>query len=171
MAIEQRTQQLERRCQFLTACVACLAAICLVLFVAGAAQVNSPQRLQVQSLEIVDGEGHVRLRLGKLESPPEQDVYGITLKDASGKRSIAIHDLGQVNVFTDDGSISLGAGDGNASLQLASGGMQPRVLLGARADYCELQLRDSQGKVAWRQATERIKAPREAKNGGDPFKP
>jgi len=135
----------------------------------GAAQNDGGKHLRAESLEIVDDAGNVRLRLGRVDAPKPLDVFGFVAKDNSGKTCVAIHDLSQVNLYKGDGSVSIGASSGGASLQLASAGLQPRAMIGVGDDHCTLQLRDSNGKVSWEHTTPHIQVPREVKTAGDPF--
>jgi hypothetical protein len=140
MTTEQRIEKLERRCQRLMVCIVGLVTVGgLALFI-GAAQKDDGKHLRVESLEIVDDVGNVRLRLGRIDV----DVFGFVAKDAGGKTCVAIHDLAQVNLYKGDGSASIGADSGGASLQLASAGLQPRAMIGVSEDPLHLAAQGQQ---------------------------
>jgi len=169
MTTDQRIEQLERRCRFLTAGLAALALIGGGVMFCGAAQNNVVKEMRVESLEIVDGDGKVRMRLGRMEAPKPHSIFGLVAHDASGRLRISLNDLGQLNLTTRDGSASIGTSDNGAVLQLSSVGT-PRMLAAASADHSSLMLYDAKGELAWEQITPRFNVPREQRNA-DPFKP
>jgi hypothetical protein len=169
MTTEQRIEKLERRCRRLMVCIVGLVTVGGLALFSGAAQNDDGKHLRVESLEIVDDAGNVRLQLGRIDAPKPLDVFGFVAKDVGGNTCVAIHDLAQVNLYKGDGSVSIGADSGGASLQLASAGLQPRAMIGVGEDHCTLQLMDTNGAISWEHTTPHIHVPRELKTAGDPF--
>lgn len=169
MTIDQRIEQLESRCRYLMAGLAGLLLMGSGAMFCGAAQNNVAKEMRVESLEIVDGDGKVRMRLGNLEAPKPHSIFGLVAHDASGNLRISLNDLGQLNLTTHDGSASIGTSDNGAVLQLSSVG-SPRMLAAASSDHSSLMLYNAKGELAWEQITPRFNVPREQR-ALDAFKP
>jgi hypothetical protein len=173
MTNEQRIEQLVRRCRWLFAALAGLAVVGGVAVFSGAAPNNAAKNLRVESLEILDTAGKVRVRLGDMapQNVPQfkDGIFGLQVSDANGAVRATVQDRAQFILEMDDGRAVVAASPKGASVQLNGRGGSPRLMLSAQDDHCDVQLRDTNGEVAWQQATPRLKVDREA-GAGNPFK-
>ena len=175
MSNEQRIHLLERRCRMLSVALAGFVVVVGIALFSGAAQNDGAKTLQVQALEVVDSNGRVRIRLGDLapsgQKIPEAEagIYGLQVHDATGAVRATVQDWAQLVLEREDGRAVVTADREGAGIQLNGRGGTPRMMFSAQDDYCDIQLRDTNGDVAWRQATPRLKVEREAQ-GANPFK-
>lgn len=173
MSNEQRIEQLERRCRWLFAALTGIVVVGGFAVFSGAAQNDTGKNLRVESLEIIDSAGKVRIRLGDMAPrnvPQFKDgIYGLQVSDAKGAIRATVQDMSQLILERDDGRAVIAADPKGAVIQLNGRGGSPRLMLSAQDDHCDVQLRDTNGEVAWRQATPRVKVEREA-NAANPFK-
>lgn len=161
MTSEEQIERLERRCRFLMVSLLGVVAIGGVAVFCGAAQIDQAKALRGESLEIVDEAGNVRIRLGKVDGPPNESIFGLVMKDGRGSNRVVMQDYAQLILQRGDGRAAILAGDHGASFQLNGRGSRPRAIVSVREDQAEMQLRDANGEVSWRQATPSLKVARE----------
>jgi len=147
MTLDQRVEQLERRCrQLRRVLIAMTVAIAAVVLV-GAAPKPAEGALQTRSLEVVDGDGNVRIRLG-----PADEGYGLVVYDRDGRFQATLTDapLGAVlSVRKSGGSISLMALEDGCGMTMRDRGGKPRALVLLQEDAPEIMLKDQEGKTVF----------------------
>ncbi len=140
MAIEQRVTQLEKRCRQLTGVLMGVMAISGVIVLGGAAPNDDPKYLQSQKLEIVDGDGNVRIRLGKADAG-----YGVVIYDQNGRFNATLTDapLGAVMSLSKNGSgMRLQAGKDGAGMSIHDTNGQPRAVVVVSDGGSQIVLKD-----------------------------
>ncbi|MDG2220510.1 MAG: hypothetical protein P8L85_03970 [Rubripirellula sp.] len=147
MTLEQRIGQLEKRCRRLTGMLMGTMAVATFLILGGAAQNSATSSLQTQKLEIVDGNGGVRIRLGKAD-----EGYGVVIYDEQGRFRATLTDAPRgavMSVSKGDGGIKLMAMEGVAGLSVRDSTGNPRAVVQVTQDKAEIALRDQQNETVF----------------------
>lgn len=124
MKTEQRIAHLETRCNRLTLALTGMMALAVALVCVAAKPNPGKDSLQARTLEIVDNDGNVRIRLG-----PADEGYGLVVKDAEGQTQATLTDA------------PLGAA---ISLRKHGGGT---IGMMAMPNGCGITIRDPNGKA------------------------
>lgn len=147
MTLEQRVGQLEKRCRQLTGLLIGTMAVAAVIVLGGAAPNADRETVRTQQLEIVDGDGKVRIRLGKAD-----EGYGVVVYDETGNFNATLTDapLGAVIQLKKDGSgIRLQAGKDGAGLSVRDPEGKPRAMVVVTNDKSEFVLKDQKDKTVF----------------------
>ena len=103
--------------------------------------------LQAKKLEIVDGNGNVRIRLG-----PADEGYGLVVYDVDGKFRATLTDapLGAVSQLSKDGgSIKLMALKDGCGITIRDKDGAPRALMLQQKEGSQIMLKDGKGKTVF----------------------
>ena len=150
MKLEQRIAQLEKRCGRLTALYIGTLAVAAVVFLGGAASQKNgvdAETVRTQRLEIVDGDGAVRVRLGQADAG-----YGVVVYDENGHANATLTDapLGAVIQLSKQGSgIRLQAGKDGAGFSLRDTKGKPRAIIFVSDDESQIMLKNQDGNTVF----------------------
>jgi len=168
MSNEQRIEQLERRCRWLAVALAGFAAVAGLVMFGGAAPLDVGKKLRVESLEIVDDAGMVRVRMGNLDQsdePHAKGMYGLLIRDTNGELSVRLDDRAMLVLEKRGlhkeagGKVSLSATELGAILHLDGTERQVAELM-AWDDQSVVRLVDNAGNETWKQTTPRTESER-----------
>ena len=172
MSNEQRIEQLERQCRWLFASLAGMVVIGGGAVFSGGAQNDAVKSLRVESLEIIDNAGKVRVRLGNLARGIDhpraaEGMYGMQIKGEDGDIRAWLHDRAQLSLKMPGGNVSLSATGAGAIMQL-DGPERQMAQMTAWENQALVRLLDNDGKETWKQATPLTAADRQ--KVVDPFR-
>jgi hypothetical protein len=143
MTLDQRVEQLECKCRQLRSVLAgMMMAVAAVVLVAAAPK-PAKNALQTESLEVVDGDGNVRIRLGLAD-----EGYGLVVYDGDGQFRATLTDapLGAVmQLRKDGGSIKLMAMEEGCGMTIRDQNGKPRALMLHQKGASEIMLKDQEG--------------------------
>jgi len=147
MTFEQRVTHLEKRCRRLMGVLVGTMVVAAVIVLGGAAPNSDRETVRTRQLEIVDGDGKVRIRLGQAD-----EGYGVVVFDEKGKFNATLTDapLGAVIQLKKGGSgIRLQAGKDGAGLSVRDPKGKPRAIVAVTNDKSELVLKDQKDKTVF----------------------
>lgn len=150
MTLEQRMAHLEKRCRRLTSVLIGTLAVAAVIVLGGAAAQEDQadgETVRTQQLEIVDGDGKVRIRLGQADAG-----YGVVVYDEKGDFNATLTDapLGAVIQLKKNGSgIRLQAGKDGAGLSVRDSKGTPRAMVLISDDKSQIALKDQEGSTVF----------------------
>ena len=147
MTLEQRVTDLEKRCRRLTGVLVGTMVVSAVIVLGGAAPNADQETVRTRQLEIVDGDGKVRIRLG-----PADEGYGVVVYDENGKFNATLTDapLGAViSLSKGGGGIRLQAGKDGAGLSVRDPNGKPRAVVLVTNDRSEFVLKDQKDKTVF----------------------
>ena len=148
MDLQRRVEQLERRCQRLMILVVALLAVGSA---AAFIQTNKQPVVRTESLEIVDGNGRVRMRLAMNDA----DSCGVTLYGTSGRPRLSVlgSDRGSgLNIFQGEqavGAATLMVHPTGVGLSLRDPQGMLRASLQAGSDGARLEVWNAEGKAVF----------------------
>jgi hypothetical protein len=145
--LEDRLDQLECRCRnlrrILGGFVVAGAAVCLI----AAAPNPAKDSIQTKSLEVVDGNGKVRVRIG-----PADEGFGLVVYDKDGAFQATFTDapLGAVmQLKKQGGGIKLMAMNGGSGITMSDENGAPRALILHQENESQIMLKDKEGKTVF----------------------
>ncbi|XZE52547.1 hypothetical protein SH139x_004248 [Planctomycetaceae bacterium SH139] len=147
MTFEQRVTDLEKRCRRLTGVIVGTMVVAAVVVLGGAAPSADRETVRTRQLEIVDGNGKVRIRLG-----PADEGYGVVVYDENGNSNATLTDapLGAViQLSKDGGGIRLQAGKDGAGLSVRDLKGKPRAVVVVTNDKSGFVLKDQKDKTVF----------------------
>lgn len=150
MTLEQRVVHLEKRCRRLTGVLIGIMALSAVIVLGGAAAQEDnadKETVRTRQLEIVDGDGKVRIHLGKAD-----EGYGVVLYDENGRFNATFTDapLGAVLQLSKDGSgLRLQAAKDGAGLSIRDTKGKPRAMVLVSDDKSQMVLKDQEGSTVF----------------------
>lgn len=147
MTLEERIEQLEKRCRQLTGLLLGTMTVAAAIMLGGAAQNADRESVRTQKLEIVDSDGNVRIHLGKAD-----EGYGLVVYDAQGDFNATLTSAPRGAVMQlrkDGGGMRLQAGKDGAGLSLRDGSGKPRAGLVVSNEASQIMLKDSTGKTVF----------------------
>lgn len=144
MKLEQRICCIEKRCRLLSRLVyASLAVICLAVFSA-AANFDRLKDIQTEKLEILNGDGNIRMRLGKADAG-----YGVVIYDAAGRFRATLTDAPDgagIQLIKDGGKVQLFSYNDGSGMSIRDANGKPRVGLTVTESGPTLQLSNEKGE-------------------------
>lgn len=147
MTVEQRIATLEARLRILTRTLGGILVIGSVALLAGAAQNANQETVRAKQIEIVDGNGNVRIRLGQAD-----EGYGLIVYDENGKFNATVTDapLGAaISLSKGDGGIRLVAGKDGSGLSVKDEKGRPRAMVQVLPDQSRIVLKDPQNATVF----------------------
>jgi hypothetical protein len=122
-------------------------AVTAVIVLSGAAPNADRPNVRSQKLEIVDGDGNVRIRLGKAD-----EGYGVVVYDETGRHRATLTDapLGAVmSLRKNGGGVSLMAMNDSAGLSLRDTQGKARAVVVVTDDESQIVLKDQQKRTVF----------------------
>jgi hypothetical protein len=147
MTHDKRIEQLERKCNRLTVALTGIMVLAVAIVCVAAKPNPVKDSLQARKLEIVDGDGNVRIRLG-----PADEGYGLVVYDVDGKFRATLTDapLGAVSQLSKDGgSIKLMALKDGCGITIRDKDGAPRALMLQQKEGPQIMLKDGEGKTVF----------------------
>lgn len=147
MTLEQRVRHLEIRCRQLTGVLIGTMAVTTVIVLAGAAPNSDKPNVRSQQLEIVDGDGNVRIRLGKAD-----EGYGVVVYDENGRHRATLTDAPRgavMSVSKNGGDIRLMAMEESAGLSVRDNKGKARAVVLVTNDKSQIVLKNQQEKTVF----------------------
>lgn len=147
MTLDHRVEQLERKCRqlrrVLTVMMVAMGAVVLI----AAAPNPAKDTLQTESLEVVDGNGNVRIRLG-----PADEGYGLVVFDGDGRFRATLTDAPRgavMSVQKDGGSMKLMAMQDGCGMTIRDQNGKPRALMLLQEGAPAIMLKDQKGNTVF----------------------
>lgn len=147
MTHDKRIEQLERRYNRLRLALTAMMVLTVGIVCIAAKPNPVKDSLQAKKLEIVDGNGNVRIRLG-----PADEGYGLVVYDVDGKFRATLTDapLGAVSQLSKDGgSIKLMALKDGCGITIRDKDGAPRALMLQQKEGSQIMLKDGKGKTVF----------------------
>lgn len=154
MDLNDRIRRLERRCRLLHALLGGLAVTGAVTFLTAASRPRELTNLQVRQLEVVDADGNVRIRLGNLPQKDLPQIYGVELANEQGTPRAGLNDLASLVLSSESRYVVMTVSDVSADFQVSGKAGKPRVMISASDEQAEIQIRDVDERIIFRQASE-----------------
>ena len=146
LTLNRRVEQLEHRCRNLKkVLIGMTAGVAVVVLVAAAPPARDA--LQTKSLEVVDDDGNVRIRIGQAD-----EGYGVVVFDAKGEFQATLTDapLGAVmQLRKDGGGIELMATGEGAGMSIRDRNGKPRALVVHQKGGSGITLKDQEGDTVF----------------------
>lgn len=146
-ALEQRLNQLECTCRNLRRILAGVVVATAAVLLVAAAPNPAKEALQTKSIEVVDGDGTVRVRIG-----PADEGYGLVVYDKDGAFQATLTDapLGAVmQLRKEGGGIKLMAMKGGCGMTMRDEKGKPRALIVHQENRSEIMLKDQEGDTVF----------------------
>lgn len=143
----KRIEQLERKCKRLTLALTGVMVLGVALVCVAAKPIPVRDSLQAKKLEIVDGDGKVRIRLG-----PADAGYGLVVYDVDGRFRATLTDapLGAVSQLSKDGgSIKLMAMKDGCGITIRDKDGAPRAVMLQQKGGPQIMLKDGKGRTVF----------------------
>ena len=147
MTHDKRIEQLERKFNRLRLALTAMMVLTVGIVCIAAKPNPVKDSLQAKKLEIVDGNGNVRIRLG-----PADEGYGLVVYDVDGKFRATLTDapLGAVSQLSKDGgSIKLMALKDGCGITIRDKDGAPRALMLQQKEGSQIMLKDGKGKTVF----------------------
>jgi len=147
MTHDKRIEQLERKFNRLRLALTAMMVLTVGIVCIAAKPNPVKDSLQAKKLEIVDGNGNVRIRLG-----PADEGYGLVVYDVDGKFRATLTDapLGAVSqLIKDGGSIKLMALKDGCGITIRDKDGAPRALMLQQKEGSQIMLKDGKGKTVF----------------------
>jgi len=147
MTIDQRVEQLEQKCRQLRRVLNCTMLAIVAAVLVAAAPVPATKALQTERLEIVDGNGKVRIRLGSAD-----EGYGLVVYDGDGTYRATLTDAPRgaaMQLRKGGGGIKLLAMQEGCGITVRDEKGVPRVLVVQQDTGAEIMLKDQAGKTVF----------------------
>jgi hypothetical protein len=147
MTLEQRIGHLEKRCRRLTGVLVGTMAVTTVIVLSGAAPNSELPTVRTRQLEIVDGDGKVRIHLGKAD-----EGYGVVVYDENRRHRATLTDAPRGAVMSlskNGGDIRLMAMKGSAGVSVRDSEGKPRAVVFVTDDKSQIVLKDGQEKTVF----------------------
>ena len=142
--MKERIDKLERKCKRLTLAVTGMIVLAVGAVCIAAKPNSTKDGIQTNKLEIVDGEGNARIRLGRADAG-----YGVVVYDADGKFRATLTDapLGAgMQLIKDGGSIKMLAMKQGCGFTIRDADGKPRAMMVQHDAGSQLILKDGSGK-------------------------
>ena len=142
--MKERIDKLERKCKRLTLAVTGMMVLAVGAVCIAAKPTPAKDGIQTNTLEIVDDEGNVRIRLGRADSG-----YGVVVYDADGNFGATLTDsqLGAgMQLRKDGGSIKMLAMKKGCGFTIRDVDGKPRAMILQHQEGSQLILKDGAGK-------------------------
>ena len=140
-------KQLESKCRNLQRVLTGIVLVGVTAVLVAAAPKAGKETVQTEKLEIVDGNGKVRVRLGPVDAG-----FGVVLYDADGKSRATLTDApggAVMSVSKSGGSISLMTTKDSSGISIRDNDGKARTVLSVEEKGPQIMLMDSEGKTVF----------------------
>ena len=147
MTVEQRIAALESRCRNLTRILSGGLVIACVAVLTGATRNVNQESVRTKQIEVVDGNGNVRIRLGQAD-----EGYGLVVYDENGKFNATVTDapLGAaISLSKGDNGIRLLVGEDGAGFSVSGPKGKPRAVVQVSSDASQIVLKDQRNTTVF----------------------
>ena len=145
--LEERLEQLECKCRNLRRIVGGFVVVVAAACLTAAAPNPAKDSIQTKSLEVVDGDGKVRVRIG-----PADEGFGLVVYDKDGAAQATLTDapLGAVmSLKKQGGAIQLMATIDGCGMSMRDENGDPRALTVYQKNESQIMLKDKEGKTVF----------------------
>lgn len=145
--LEERLDQLECKCRNLRRILGGFVVAGAAVFLIAAAPNPAKDSIQTKSLEVLDDDGKVRVRIG-----PADEGFGIVVYDKDGAFQATLTDapLGAVmQLNKQGGGIQLMAVEGGCGITMCDENGKPRALIVHQENKPQIMLKDKEGKTVF----------------------
>lgn len=148
MTLDQRVEQLESKCRQLRRVLTITMMVIAAFVVVAAAPKPGKDKLQTESIEVVDGDGNVRIRIG-----PADEGYGLVVYDEQGRFNATLTDAPQGSAMSlrkHGGSIELlSMKDQGSGISIRDQNGNARAVISVQEDASTIMLKDQEDNTVF----------------------